>query len=96
MELRLLSAEDPGDRRTGTSATFYQARADFKAAWREYLPKRTEADFQEWRDQRERTAEKYRRRANASGLESGACLKPVGHAASMIRFRCRTAASSSR
>ena len=51
--------EDPGDRRTWTSATFDQARADFEAAWREYLPKRTETDFQEWRDQRDRTARKY-------------------------------------
>jgi hypothetical protein len=31
----------------------------FEAAWRDYLPKRTEADFQKWRDQRDRTAHKY-------------------------------------
>ena len=42
----------------GTAATFDEARADFEAAWRVFLSKRTEVDFQEWRDW---TAEKYRR-----------------------------------
>jgi hypothetical protein len=51
--------ENPGDRRTGTAATFDQARAAFEMAWREYLPQRTEADFQKWRDQRDWTAQKY-------------------------------------
>jgi hypothetical protein len=32
-----------------------------EAARREYLPKRTGADFQAWRDQQAWTAEKYRR-----------------------------------
>jgi hypothetical protein len=41
--------------------TFDQARAEFEAAWAILLSKRTEADFQEWRDQRDWTAEKYRR-----------------------------------
>jgi hypothetical protein len=45
----------------GTAATFDQARADFEAAWRVFLSKRTESDFQAWRDQRDWTAEKYRR-----------------------------------
>jgi hypothetical protein len=44
-----------------TAATFDQASADFEAAWRVFLSRRTEADFQEWRDQRDWTAEKYRR-----------------------------------
>jgi hypothetical protein len=43
------------------SPTFDQARADFEAAWRVFLSKRTEADFQAWRDQEAWTAEKYRR-----------------------------------
>jgi hypothetical protein len=30
-------------------------------AWRSFLPKLSEADFQAWRDQRDWTAEKYRR-----------------------------------
>ena len=52
---------NPGDQRGGTAGTFDQARAAFEAAWRVYLPKRSEADFQAWRDQRDWTAEKYRR-----------------------------------
>jgi hypothetical protein len=40
---------DPGDDRHGTAADFETARAAFEAAWREYLPKRTDADFEEWR-----------------------------------------------
>ena len=35
--------------------------ADFEAAWRVFLSKRTDADFQAWRDQEAWTAEKYRR-----------------------------------
>jgi hypothetical protein len=49
----------PREHQSGTAATFDQARADFETAWRVFLSKRTEADFQEWRDQRDRTAEKY-------------------------------------
>jgi len=45
----------------GTAATFELARADFERAWAAFLPKRTEPDFQAWRDQRDWTAEKYRR-----------------------------------
>jgi hypothetical protein len=44
-----------------TAATFDQARADFEQAWQVFLSKRTDADFQKWRDQRDWTAEKYRR-----------------------------------
>jgi hypothetical protein len=52
---------NPGDERHGTAASLEAARVTFEAAWREYLPKRTGADFQAWRDQRDWTAEKYRR-----------------------------------
>jgi hypothetical protein len=45
----------------GTAATFKRARADFENAWRAFLSNRTEADFQAWRDERDWTAEKYRR-----------------------------------
>jgi hypothetical protein len=31
----------------------------FEAAWRVFLSKRTEADFQEWREQRDWTAREY-------------------------------------
>jgi hypothetical protein len=52
---------NPGELRYGHAASFEAARAAFEAAWSDYLPKRTEADFQEWRDQEAWTAEKYRR-----------------------------------
>jgi hypothetical protein len=51
----------PREHQTGTSETFDQARSEFEAAWAVFSSKRTEADFQEWRDQRDLTAEKYRR-----------------------------------
>jgi hypothetical protein len=51
----------PGECADGTAATFDQARADFEQAWAVFLSNRTDADFQEWRDQRDFTAEKYRR-----------------------------------
>ena len=50
-----------GECTNGVAATFYQARADFEAAGRVFLSKRTDADFQAWRDQEAWTAEKYRR-----------------------------------
>jgi hypothetical protein len=51
----------PAEYTSGAGATFDRARADFEAAWRVFLSKRTAADFQAWRDQRDWTAEKYRR-----------------------------------
>jgi hypothetical protein len=50
----------PGECTSGAAATFDRVRADFEAAWQVFLSKRTEADFQAWRDQRDWTAEKYR------------------------------------
>jgi hypothetical protein len=41
--------------------TFEAARVAFEAAWRDYLPRRSEADLDTWRDQQAWTAEKYRR-----------------------------------
>lgn len=35
---------------SGTAETFDEARADFEAAWKVFLSRRTEADFQAWRD----------------------------------------------
>jgi hypothetical protein len=49
----------PGKCTSGTAATFDEARADFECAWRVFLSRRTEADFQAWRDQRDWTARKY-------------------------------------
>src|SRR6266852_4184087 len=48
----------PRECSNGTAGTFDQARAEFEAAWQVFLSNRTEAD---WRDQRNWTAEKYRR-----------------------------------
>ncbi len=38
-----------GERENGTAADFDQARADFEVAWRQLLPRVTEADFAEHR-----------------------------------------------
>jgi hypothetical protein len=48
-----------GKGRSGVSATFHHAKAGFEAAWLQFLPTLTEANFQEWRDQRDWTAKKY-------------------------------------
>jgi hypothetical protein len=50
---------EPGEYADGTAVTFDQARADFERAWKVFLSKRTEADFQEWCDQRDWTERKY-------------------------------------
>jgi hypothetical protein len=50
---------NPGEQRYGTAATFDQARAAFEAAWRDYLPSRTEADFEQWRQDAAYPAAKY-------------------------------------
>ena len=51
----------PGDDRHGTAASFEAARAAFEAAWRDYLPKRSDADFEEWRLDAAWHAAKYAR-----------------------------------
>ena len=59
---------NPGEQDGGTAATFDQARADFEIAWQEFSAKRTPADYQAWRDQRDWTARKY------AMWERGECL----------------------
>ena len=49
----------PGECTGGTAPTFDHARADYEAAWRVFSATRTEADYQAWRDQRDRTERKY-------------------------------------
>jgi hypothetical protein len=49
----------PGEHQSGTADSFDEARADFRRAWEAFLSKRTEADFQAWRDQRDWTERKY-------------------------------------
>jgi hypothetical protein len=67
---------NPGDERHGTTASFEAARAEFEAAWREYLPKRSEADFQEWRDDAAWHAAKYERRLVASDGDQADSFSP--------------------
>jgi hypothetical protein len=43
----------------GTAATFDQARSDFEEAWRVFSARRTPADYQAWRDQRDWTERKH-------------------------------------
>jgi hypothetical protein len=55
---------------TGTAPTFEAARADFEEAWKRFLAKRTPADFQEWRHQRDWTARKYAMQERGERLPS--------------------------
>ena len=50
-------------------------RAEFAAAWREFLPKRSEADFQAWRDQQAWTREVRALRPRRT--DAGRLDKPV-------------------
>jgi hypothetical protein len=50
---------EPSEHFSGTATTFKKACADFKAAWRVFSAKRTEADYEAWRNQRDQTAWKY-------------------------------------
>jgi hypothetical protein len=68
--------------------TFYQARADFEAAWNVFLSKRTKADFQASCDQLEWTAGKYWR-CGFVNIGGGYVLQSSAHNLSM-RMLCRT------
>jgi hypothetical protein len=46
-----------GDESHGTAVDFEAARAAFESAWSVFLPKRTEADFEAWRHDRDSRAE---------------------------------------
>jgi hypothetical protein len=43
---------DPGEQRNGTAPSFGEARAQFERAWLVFSANRTEADYQEWREQK--------------------------------------------
>jgi hypothetical protein len=47
------------DRADAAPQPISMGTADFEAAWRRILPTLTEANFQEWHDQRDWTAKKY-------------------------------------
>jgi hypothetical protein len=49
----------PDEHRSDTAPIFDETRADFERAWQVLLSKRTEADFQECRDQRDWTVRRY-------------------------------------
>jgi hypothetical protein len=59
--LGIYPGSNPGEHRFATATTFGEARAAFEEAWRDYLPRRSEADFQAWRDHQAWTAAKYAR-----------------------------------
>jgi hypothetical protein len=50
---------EPGEHLSGTAITFDQARADFGKAWQVFSARRTEADYQAWRNQRDWTSRIY-------------------------------------
>jgi hypothetical protein len=81
MGLRLLSGHGARQSRRGIAADFDGARAEFEAAWRQILPTLTEANFQEWRDQRDWTASKYAMWERGERMPS---QKP----SSMVRCAC--------
>lgn len=54
-------AAGPATARAARAPTFEEARANFERAWAIFLSKRTEADFQAWRDQQAWSEEKHRR-----------------------------------
>jgi hypothetical protein len=45
-----LPVSNPDEHQSDTAATFDDARVDFERAWLVFLLKRTEADFQAWRE----------------------------------------------
>jgi hypothetical protein len=48
----------PGEHRSSSAPDFETARRDFETAWRVLSARRTEADYQAWRDQRDWTERK--------------------------------------
>jgi hypothetical protein len=75
------SGSEPGEFSGGTASTFDQARADFEVAWQRFSAKRTEAHYQAWCDQRDRTMRKY-------AMWKAGELLPSQKADSMMRCPC--------
>jgi hypothetical protein len=72
---------EPGDWTSGTAASFDQARLAFESAWRVLLTKRTEADFDEYRNHRDWTAWKY-------AMWDSGCKLPTQLASGQSRCFC--------
>jgi hypothetical protein len=72
---------EPGEHRDGTAPDFFTARREFEAAWREFSAKKTEDDYQEWRNHRDMKAEIRAMRARGEKLN---CEIP----SSMMRCVC--------
>jgi hypothetical protein len=72
---------DPGKGRSGIGATYDEAKVGFEASWLQFLPTLTEANFQEWRDQRDWTEKKYAMWARGE-------LMPSQKPNSMMRCPC--------
>ena len=60
----------PSERRDGTAPDFFTARRQFESAWRDLSEAKTEADYQAWRDDRDKKAEIRAKRARGEKLES--------------------------
>jgi hypothetical protein len=61
---------EPGEHTGGSAMTFEAARSDFDAAWHRFASRRTEADFQAWRDHRDAMARKYEMRERGERFAS--------------------------
>jgi hypothetical protein len=71
----------PGDCTSGTAESFDVARAAFERAWNVFSAKRTEADFQSWRDEQVWHARKY-------GMWAAGELLPLQRPSTMMRCCC--------
>lgn len=72
---------EPREFRDGTAATFDLARAEFERAWKRFAAKRTEVDYQAWRDQRDWTPRNYT-------MGKAGELLPSQKPNSMMRYAC--------
>jgi hypothetical protein len=67
---------NPGEQRYGIAKTFNDARAAFEAAWRDYLPNRTETDFEEWRQDSAFHVAKMRDGTRQDEIQRGTSVGP--------------------
>jgi len=84
----------PREIQIGTSATFDVARAEFASAWKIFFANRSDADFQAWRDDRDRTKENFQHRKKTVDavlrlLEQGTPLKQITRRLSLARQTVR-------